>query len=401
MAEARGRRPGHRDHLFRGILTLRRAVDWILAAWKIARGGLLRFELACVDGCGVTARVYWLAERSSALLCSRCCCGADQRGSTVLACAVLHPFERQTAVDADRGRMTQLGAGLLVAGALVYTARNFRLSWEGHVTDRYTKAIEQLGSDRLDVRLGAIYGLERIMIDSERDHPTIVEVLAAFVREHSRVLTTRANETEEDERFRFPDSETDVRAAVRVLGRRPEGRTERGRVDLTGAYLVGAFLMNTRLSGAILKEAYLAKTNLSGADLSGADLSLAYMTSAVLTDAVMIDADLAGADLNQARMICADLTGANLNCATALAAELVGAKMAETIMSSADLTGADLAGADLTGADLTNANLNGAAVTEGEHYQCAAAWCQVAWRNVAESHDSRSVPSAAPGRVTA
>lgn len=276
----------------------------------------------------------------------------------------LTPIQRQTAVDADRGRMTQLGAGLLVAGALVYTARNFRLSWEGHVTDRYTKAIEQLGSDRLDVRLGAIYGLERIMIDSERDHPTIVEVLAAFVREHSRVLTTRANETEEDERFRFPDSETDVRAAVRVLGRRPEGRTERGRVDLTGAYLVGAFLMNTRLSGAILKEAYLAKTNLSGADLSGADLSLAYMTSAVLTDAVMIDADLAGADLNQARMICADLTGANLNCATALAAELVGAKMAETIMSSADLTGADLAGADLTGADLTNANLNGAAVTE-------------------------------------
>ncbi|HXT93389.1 MAG TPA: hypothetical protein VN714_29505 [Trebonia sp.] len=52
------------------------------------------------------------------------------------------------------------------------------------IRDAALSSGEQLGSDRLDVRLGAIYALERIMIDSERDHPTIVEVLAAFVREH-------------------------------------------------------------------------------------------------------------------------------------------------------------------------------------------------------------------------
>jgi hypothetical protein len=33
------------------------------------------------------------------------------------------------------------------------------------VTDRYTKAIEQLGSDRLDVRIGGIYALERVARD--------------------------------------------------------------------------------------------------------------------------------------------------------------------------------------------------------------------------------------------
>ena len=68
----------------------------------------------------------------------------------------------------------------------MYTARNFRLSREGQVTDRYTKAIEQLGSDKLDVRIGGIYALERVARDSRRDHPTVMEVLAAFVREHSR-----------------------------------------------------------------------------------------------------------------------------------------------------------------------------------------------------------------------
>jgi len=62
----------------------------------------------------------------------------------------------------------------------------FTLTRQGQITDRYTKAIEQLGSDKLDVRLGGIYALERIAKDSERDHPTVVEVLGAFVREATR-----------------------------------------------------------------------------------------------------------------------------------------------------------------------------------------------------------------------
>jgi hypothetical protein len=69
----------------------------------------------------------------------------------------LTPVQRQSAVDADRARLIQVGAGVLAFGALLYTARNFALSREGHVNDRYTKAIEQLGSDHLDVRLGACW----------------------------------------------------------------------------------------------------------------------------------------------------------------------------------------------------------------------------------------------------
>ena len=39
----------------------------------------------------------------------------------------------QTARDAARGRLLTLGAGLLAAGALLFTARNFTLSREGQV----------------------------------------------------------------------------------------------------------------------------------------------------------------------------------------------------------------------------------------------------------------------------
>ena len=112
--------------------------------------------------------------------------------------------------DAARGRLLTLGAGLFAAGALAYTARTFGLSREGQVTDRYAKAIEQLGSDKLDVRIGGIYALERVARDSARDHPTVMEVLTAFVREHSR------------EQWLLPEhGTTDPRTAAGKAPRRP------------------------------------------------------------------------------------------------------------------------------------------------------------------------------------
>src|ERR1051326_4057166 len=94
----------------------------------------------------------------------------------------------ETALDNARGRLLTLSAGLVAGGALVFTALNFNLlrrnseqtdqrrthelTEQGQITDRYTKAVEQLGSDKLDVRIGGIYALERITRDSPNDHPT-------------------------------------------------------------------------------------------------------------------------------------------------------------------------------------------------------------------------------------
>jgi membrane protein implicated in regulation of membrane protease activity len=50
-------------------------------------------------------------------------------------------------------------AGLAALGSLAMASRTYRLTQQGQITDRYTKAIEQLGSDKLDVRLGGIYAL--------------------------------------------------------------------------------------------------------------------------------------------------------------------------------------------------------------------------------------------------
>jgi hypothetical protein len=50
------------------------------------------------------------------------------------------------------------------------------------ITDNFIKAVELLGSDKLEARLGAIYALERIACESKRDHWPIMETLTAYVR---------------------------------------------------------------------------------------------------------------------------------------------------------------------------------------------------------------------------
>ena len=85
------------------------------------------------------------------------------------------------------------------------------------MTDHYTKAIEQLGSDKLDVRIGGIYALERIAHDSARDHPTVMEVFTAFIREHSLEPWPPSDDGgQETEQSARPD----VQAALTVVGRR-------------------------------------------------------------------------------------------------------------------------------------------------------------------------------------
>jgi hypothetical protein len=77
-----------------------------------------------------------------------------------------------------------LAGGVLLLGAY-FTYRQLRVTREGQITDRYTKAVDQLGSEHLDVRVGGIYALERIARDSPEDRATIEEVLTAYLRDHA------------------------------------------------------------------------------------------------------------------------------------------------------------------------------------------------------------------------
>jgi uncharacterized protein YjbI with pentapeptide repeats len=312
-----------------------------------------------------------------------------------------------TARNAARGSLLTLSAGLVASGALVFTARNFtlsrrifELSEQGQVTDRYTKAVEQLGSDKLAVRVGGIYALERIAYDSERDHSTVIEVLATFIRERSR----RTADSQQGEQA--PESgsaSADIRAALTAIIRAVPPDRRRTFIDLSGTRLPAAVLDSADLTGLNLRGASLAKADLrdailngarlDGADLSGADLTEASLASASLRDANLADASLIGADLKgasaygaqlaranltngklrRAQLSDADLTGATLNGAELVNANLGGALLDGAFIGSADLTGAWLADAKLPGAILTRSNLAGATLRGAKMKNCVVA----------------------------
>jgi uncharacterized protein YjbI with pentapeptide repeats len=245
---------------------------------------------------------------------------------------------------------------------------------EGQLTDRYTKAIEQLGSDKLDVRIGGIYALERIMVDSPRDHPTIVEVLAAFIRERAPADPASWEDVEPPtyEQSDRPEPPTDIRAAVTVIGRRPAGRIERGRIDLQVSDLRGIDLYQSNLADTRMPAADLRLAFLVDVDLSASFINYANLDGAVLIQTSFRDADLSGTSFRNVGMRQGEISYVGLPTTgriTVRGCDLRNANLQDTDFTNAQLGGAQLSDARLirtrlTGADLQDARVDGADFTE-------------------------------------
>jgi hypothetical protein len=191
------------------------------------------------------------------------------------------------------------GLAALIALLFTYQSVNapngqLRIAEQGQITDRYNAAITNLGSRSIDVRLGGIYALQRLMKDSPPDQPTVIAVLCAFVRDHP-VPAGRPTKPP------FPGPPTDIQAALTVVGTRNTAQDGQTTVDFDGAQLVFAQLSALHLSRADFSKADLGATNLRGADLTGADLTGADLAGADLTGADLTGAHLFGARLIEAK----------------------------------------------------------------------------------------------------
>jgi hypothetical protein len=185
-----------------------------------------------------------------------------------------------------------------------------QLDQQGQITERFTRAIDQLGHERLDVRLGGIFALERLTNDSRKDQATVAEVLSAFVRGHAPWPPTGKEQPPADaplEAVRpLREWAPDVQAALTVLGRceRPRGprRLDLTSSDLRHALLGDANLQLTDLTGARLQGADLYRAQLQGAKLVGARLQGAFLVDAQLQDAILEAPELPGVELEDAKL---------------------------------------------------------------------------------------------------
>ena len=390
--------------------------------------------------------------------------------------------------DANRNRVQAIFFGVGLIGALLaaiivpvrlwFQYRQTTTAEQGHITDRLTKAIEQLGAEKtisyraryvryglaeqregyytrfgetsdilgnvpediraehirrvaeepnyrdlpdseklisrsdwadvtetvpnLEVRLGAIYALERIAQDSERDHITVMETLCAYIRENAPASEAKDHDlgewpeypedaSPEDRKVRgeklrvrhqnlkdWADAllspRVDIQAALTVIGRRSDERIEFERrqkrsfrldlrntnlrkADLTRAKLDHALLTHARMEGAELRAARMERANLEGARMERANLREARMERAELRAARMEWANLSEARMEWANLKRAQMEGANLGAARMEGAYLSEARMEWAYLREASMEKVSLDGARMEGAYLIEARM--------------------------------------------
>ncbi len=261
-----------------------------------------------------------------------------------------------------------LGAGALIAAILAapfviwrthIAQRTVDLQHQGQITDRISKAVEQLGAEKtvklpgkdgtateqtkpnIVVRIGGLYALGRIAEDSMtsdkgRDHIPIMEILCAYIRENapaSKAADCPADLTNDNlERWAVALSppRTDLQTALEIIGLRTSVQIKLERatpargsdfgylLDLRATCLQRADLSEMAFNRALFTYTRMQGANLRSAQMQGADLRWAQMEGAYLRRAQMQGAVLTEAKMQAAVLWSANLRSANFTDATGL-----------------------------------------------------------------------------------
>jgi pentapeptide repeat protein len=221
----------------------------------------------------------------------------------------LKPNELFEHENEARKTLAQILGGIVVLAGLYYTSENIKiaqraadeaqraaiesreLTRQGQITDRFTKAVEQLGKEEvpgkennLAMRLGGIYALERIAKESKEDYWPIVELLVSYAHQHAR-LKPKLNP--------LGTVRPDVQAVLTALGRRNvKFATASEKITLTGLDLRDASLTGN------FNGVFFDGSNLQGAGFREIQLEGATFVSTELTFARFQDANLKNSVFN-------------------------------------------------------------------------------------------------------
>lgn len=269
--------------------------------------------------------------------------------SVTVAVITLYYSRKQTIVTVNQASVTD---------------KNISITQENQITERFTRAIDQLGAvdkdgnPAMEIRLGAISSLEMIANKSDEYYWPIMEILTAYFRKNSHIeygertfhfeYSNAKKESIEVEDIKIQAKvPLDIHAIVTVIRRRRY------------------FFNSGEADHLDLRRTNLREANFQGANLQGANLKWAYLGGANFREAKLQEVDLEDANLEEAVFVNADLTGAYLTGAYLRGANLVDAKLKEVYLIGADfrkgfLQGINLQGASPVLANFERVNLKGA-----------------------------------------
>lgn len=260
---------------------------------------------------------------------------------------IANPKDLADAENSYRATLAQILGGIAVGIGIYYTWQRNNIAQEGQITERFTRAVDQLGAvnkdgnPAIEIRLGGIYALERIANESDKDYWPIMEILTAYVKRNASI---------EDSKVREQDKvRLDIQAVLTVIGRCKYAisdgvyyRLDMSKIFVAHVDLQEASFEDFDFDDANFEEAHLPSSVFEGVCFSGANLKKAILAGANLEEAILSKANLEGSLL-----AVANLKGAYLN--------------------RANLKGANLEWANLEKADLEEANFEDANLRKARH----------------------------------
>lgn len=210
--------------------------------------------------------------------------------------------------------------------------RELRNVEDANATDRFSRAIEQLASEDWIVRLGAIFSLERIGHDSQRDRPVVVQILRSELYGGAQKLReTGPQGSEYQSRAQARSVESALFAGLMRL-------RQHGEMDVTASLLRN----HIELSGEDFSEAHLDDfsfwmTVAMGCRFDKASLKNIHVSSGTFGVTSFDDANLRGAHFDQGTLYECSFRGA----------DLTGADFRGAVFEDCDFKGAKVAGATL------------------------------------------------------
>lgn len=278
-----------------------------------------------------------------------------------------------------------LFAGLVGLVALQLNARRTQTDRLRLTNDTYVKAIEQLSSASMEVRIGAMYALERIAHEEQRYHWPIIETLAAYIRERApwpprgpeeakgldaiatAITTLGAQVTERLPPTSLPPDSPSLQPEVRAerASKAPDAETpttspNRAPTDIQTALTIIAQRSNRwRMARAKCFGVQAGQLGIRIDRLSeGRSGRTSYLRPFLkrLTRLMSSYAMLRGGEPRPLNLRQADLRYV----------DLFRVRLPKTILVGANLQKADLRGANLRGANLSNSILRGANLSEAD-----------------------------------
>lgn len=239
-------------------------------------------------------------------------------------------------LDTSRDRLRNLGwvlTGMIGVPFLIWRSVTAwamaRTNHQGLLTERLVKSVEQLGATRpgnyrpthiggsssaidvpcMEARLSALFSLERIALDSEKDHISVMETLCSYIREYPQVEAPAAEESRNTlyiqtaEMQNFKSANPDMQIAMSIIARRSPMQIN---IERDQEYKIN--LRNALIIGIDLEEAKLGRSNFQSANLTNSCFLKAELEDCWLDNAVFDGADLRECSLANASVRSADFS---------------------------------------------------------------------------------------------